>query len=178
MAGAEVVERDANAELLQLVQRAHARLRTLHRTALGDLQLEKSRREAGLVEDLRNTVEQVRLLELTDGEIDCERQRAISGIVPGLRLRAGDSHRPRADRDHDSNRFGERNEHGWRDHAEGGVIPAEERFHSADSSGAEIENRLVVDRELLIDQRFSQSMLERDALQRFRVDERVEELIV
>ena len=56
--------------------------------------------------------------------------------------------------------------------------PAQQRFHPADAAGAEIEDRLVVERQLLVRERAPQPVLERDALQRLRVHERVEELVV
>src|SRR5207245_7012947 len=81
LAGVEVVERNADAELLQLIDRPYAGLRTLHRAAFGDFELQKPRRQAGLVDDLLHALDEVLLLELTNGKIHRQRQRAIPRIV-------------------------------------------------------------------------------------------------
>ena len=48
VAGAEVVDRDRHADLLQALQRAQRDVGLLHRGRLGDLELEQARRQAGL----------------------------------------------------------------------------------------------------------------------------------
>ena len=59
MAHAEVVHRDALAELAQLVQRVERRERVLHQHQFGDLEIEVARRNAGVRERAHHDRQQI-----------------------------------------------------------------------------------------------------------------------
>ncbi len=167
-----------SSKLLQIVERADARLRALHGRRFGDLQLEQTRLQASLGEDLANETNEVGLLELADREVDGERERVEAGVVPFFGLVAGRAQNPGTDRDHHADCFGQRDEGRRRDRSHFRMRPAQQRLHPSDAAGAEVEDGLVVHGQLVMGERAAQAVLERDPLQGLGVHDGVEELVV
>ena len=72
VAGAEVVDGDAYPEVGQDPQGAHRLLGGAHHRALGDLQLQPLRRQAGLPQHARTSSHQPGSVHLADGQVDAD----------------------------------------------------------------------------------------------------------
>jgi hypothetical protein len=68
----EVVERDPDPQLFEVIERANARLGAEHGAALRDLELEESRGQLGLFEYLLDAADEIRLLQLGHRQIHGE----------------------------------------------------------------------------------------------------------
>src|SRR5262249_40113936 len=90
IAGAEVVERNADAELLELVQDRQRVLAVLHEDPLGDFELEPVRRQSRFGENPRHSVDQVGSGKLHRRQID----RDLEMTRPCYRAAAGLAERP------------------------------------------------------------------------------------
>ena len=178
MSGAEVIERDTQAELLELVQGAGAVLRVLHGAALGDLQLQEFGWELRLHEHPANTLNQVELLELRDREVDRKRDRIETAVVPGLGLHACRAQHPESYRRHHACVLRKGNEIGRRNQTQLGVLPSQQRLEPGNLQAAQIDDRLVVDHQLIVEQRAPQAVLEGDPQQSLGIYNGVEELVV
>ena len=97
VAGAEIVDGDLHAHLAQAVQRGDRARRVLHGQALGDLQLEIARRQAGALQRRGDHLRQIAVLELARREIHGHAQArvAIASATPspGGRPRAAPTRR-------------------------------------------------------------------------------------
>ena len=76
VAGAEVVDRDANAEGARRLEPGDRRRRVVEDRGLGHLEDQLIGVEAGPLEDLRRAVDEVRLLELLRRQVHGQRERA------------------------------------------------------------------------------------------------------
>src|SRR5262249_39677967 len=70
IAGAEVVERDADADVAKLPQNGFCRIGVVQQRGLGDLELEAMRQNAGIIECLDDAKGEARALELRRRKID------------------------------------------------------------------------------------------------------------
>ena len=77
IAGAEVVDGDRDAHLLQLAKCRHRAFRVRDDDVLGDLEIEKVRRQPALHQRVLNGCEPVLVLQLLDREIDGEPQQHV-----------------------------------------------------------------------------------------------------
>ena len=114
VAGAEVVEDEPHAELVQRLQRGDRRRRLLDQDALGDLQPQVDRVDAGARDDLLDRRRQVAVGDLAGGEVDGDVERARVGplLVPLEHLAAGALLDPAADRLDQAAVLGDRDELG------------------------------------------------------------------
>ena len=114
VAGAEVVEDEADAELVQRLQRGDRGRRLLDQDALGDLQPQVDRVDAGAGDDLVDRGRQVAVGDLAGGEVDGDVERAGVGaqLVPFEDLAPGALLDPAADRLDQAAVLGDRDEVG------------------------------------------------------------------
>src|SRR5262245_40295612 len=150
VAGAEVVDRDAHAELLELLQRRQHRLAVVHQHALGQLDHEAARVDARDAEGLLHVGADVGLRELDRGDVDADADLAALGQVrlPDLHLAAGLRQHPAAERDDLARLLRDRDEFARADHAALGVLPADERLDAEQVARVQLDDRLVEQQEL------------------------------
>ena len=144
MAGAEVVEGDANAQLAKLGQGGDGPLGVAHGRALGDLQLQQARIETALLERTGHDRAEVGLLKLAGRKVHCHPPSR-----PRARLPAGLAQHPLPDGHDHSRLFGDADEHGRRHDAVTGTLPAEERLHRRRLARVQPDHRLVMQHQLL-----------------------------
>ncbi len=156
IAGTEIVHRDANAELLEAMQRRQRLLAVLHEEALGDLELEAVRREAGLGQDRFHHLVEVGRRNLHRRKIDRDLQwrRPFRGAPASL------GQRPGAERQDEAAVLGHRDEHGRRHHAPDRMAPAGERLEAGHHIAPQVDDRLIVQLELLALDRLAQVHLD------------------
>ena len=161
--GAEVVDGDLDAQLLQEVEPAHRGDGVPHEGGLGDFEDEHGGVETVGGERATDVVEELVGVELPHGDVDPD-----AGVVPlpmpGGRFPAGLVEHPTADVDDEPSLFEHRDEDVRRDDALGGVLPAQERFDTLDLNPFEIEDRVVHQRELVVLERPLQVRLEGEPL--------------
>ena len=122
--GAEVVDRELHAELLQVAEPFDRELHVLHHHALGDLQDQRARVEPRVDEDLAHLVDEFGARDLSDREVDGHVQGRIAR-EPLLQLdgmAAGLAQHPSADRHDQAGLLGERDEVERRDHTADRVV--------------------------------------------------------
>ncbi len=159
VAGAEVVQRQPHA---LRVQRVHHRDggRRVGGDALGQLELEVLRRQAGVAQRARHDVGQADVAELHGRQVDGHHHRRHAGVDPGLQLRDGGAQHPFADRDDLAAGLGQRDELGRRDEAELGMLPAQQRLDAHELLAVGVQLRLVVQQQLVALQRAAQCRLQ------------------
>ncbi len=87
--------------------------------------------------------------ELARRQIDGHPQETQPGILPRLVLPACFPHHPFADRNDQAGFLGQADEHRWREEPSLGVLPADERLDLGRIPVAEVDDRLVVEHELV-----------------------------
>src|SRR5207253_531606 len=70
MSHAEIIDRDAHSEILEIEKNLGGQVRILHGGALGDLDFQETRIEARTLNGVADHGDDVRLLELTRGDVD------------------------------------------------------------------------------------------------------------
>ena len=175
IAGAEVVERKPNAELLQLGERLVGRIALGEEHALGDLELEPLGSNAGLAQML------ARPSSTTPGSLNCSGERLTATRTWSGQLRRflerGPQH-PFADLADQAGFLGQRNELGRRDRPAGRMLPADQRFEPGDLLAGGADDRLVMDRQLAALDRLAKIVLEQLALGRLAVHRRFVEAVL
>src|SRR5882672_3446267 len=144
IAGAEIVDRQADAHLVQLIQQLRGFLRVLHDCVLGEFDLELLRLDAVAGEGGRYALDQARAAELERGKIDGDRHDVELPALPFGDLAAGFVQHPFADQVDDVRFFGKRNETVRIQQSVVDVIPAHQRFGADQAVGRGVELRLVV----------------------------------
>ena len=112
--------------------------------------MEIARRKAGFGKDLLDGLDQTVGVQLPPRHIDGDKQRLAGDIrrpSHGLMNRLADC--PSTHGNDLTQRFGKRNELGWRNQAALGVLPPHERLEPGHLVGGEMHDRLVVQMELL-----------------------------
>ena len=132
IAGAEIVDGDAKAARLEVVQRLDA-------ATVG---------EAGLPQLMRGDVHG----QPSDGEVL---------FVPPRDLGEGLAHGPRGQGEDHSGLLGQTEEARRRKSAEMRMLPTDQRFRAGDTAGVEVKDRLVMQNELLALDRSPQTALEK-----------------
>src|SRR5207249_703731 len=89
VAGAEVVDRQAHADRLELSQNVRSLLGIAHQHALGDLQLEQAWIDRALRHDASDRLLEVLLLKLPSGQVHRYRHRWQPKSAPCFELAAG-----------------------------------------------------------------------------------------
>ena len=136
-----------NAKLAQLRKRRQRRLVVADQHGFGNLQLEPARIKPGIGERGGDVQRQSLRLELhrrnVDGNANVRR--------PARSLAAGGVEHPLADFLDQAGLLGDRDELRRRDHAAARMPPAQERLAANDFLAADIDERLIMDRETAFD---------------------------
>ena len=176
VAGAEVVDRDRDAELLQAPERAERDVGVLHGERLGDLELEQPRRQPGFLERLRHHLGELRIVELPRREVDRDLQAAL-GADEG-RPAAGFAQHPFADLEDQAALLGDLDELARRHQAALGMLPAHQRLVADHFAALRLDDALVVQPQLALADGAAQIGLEREAPRGRLVHLLGEELVV
>ena len=178
VAGAEVVEHQPHAEALEVLQHGGRRGALLHQDALGQLEPQALGRHAGLAQDGGELVGQRGLRELAAGEVDGQAGKVDRGVGgPARELAAGLAQHPAPERDDQPALLGDGDERAGEHDALARVAPAHERLDPDDPALVEVDERLVVELELVALERVAEVVLELEALGHAPADGGVEELV-
>ncbi len=161
IASTEVVQRQANTQRGNLVQRAHHQLAVLHQKRLGDLQQQARGWQAGFTQHTGQQRGETGLLQLTNRQVDRAVQLALPRQLPAAHLTAGLVQHPLTNPDDLARLFQHRNELIGR-HRLVVKAPAQQRFN-ADQIGliaCYTADRLIVQGEFAARQRLRQCALE------------------
>ena len=160
IAGAEVVERQADAEIVELLHGRERAVIVLEQQTFGDLEFEPLRRQSRLRQRGDHLQGETAVAELHRRQVDGD----LDAVRPTRRLGAGAVQGPVADRDDLPGFLGDRDEHRRRHFAAGRMRPAQQRLAGRHAAGAQIDQRLEIERELVQGQRVAQVEFERAAL--------------
>src|SRR3569832_1873347 len=128
IAGAEVVDRDGDAQLLEAIEHAQRPAGLLHDQAFGDLELEVAGVQTGSRQYPPHGGDDVAALALHARQIDRDALELDAVLEPALYLRIGDAQHPFTYRFDQAGFFGKRHEAGRRDDAELRMAPAQSRL--------------------------------------------------
>src|SRR5436190_2395596 len=153
--GAEVVQRQHDAEVVEAPQHGGGAHGVGHDRAFGDLELEMVRRHAGVEQDARDFVGEVGIQQAALGDVDRDREVVAGGLprVDLLQRRPQDEARQRLD---EAGLLGERDELARREQPVLGMLPAHERLDARDRPALQPQLGLVVQDELAAVQRLAQ----------------------
>ena len=169
VAGAEVVDRQADAHVGQFLQGGGGAGRVRHDHAFRDFQLELGGVAAGFGQDLAHQLDQVLLVELARGQVHGDGQRRQAGLAPGHQLLAGGAQHPGADLDDEPGLLGNRNELGGRHRLAARRTPAQQRFDADLHAAGEVDLRLVIQHEFVALDRTTQAAFHAQAVQGARI---------
>src|SRR3954447_19238321 len=144
----EVVEREQHARLLQLLERRQVLDAVLEQDALRHLERQRRRLDAGLLQRTPDVRDEPGLAELAGGGVYALPWAALP--PPPRGLLAGALEQPLPQRADQPGLLGERDEVVRRDEAALRVLPADERLDAGDLPRRQLEQRLVVEDELLL----------------------------
>src|ERR1700674_1061688 len=105
--------------------------------------------QTGLSEHATNRFRDVVLPELPRRQIHRHRQVSVTGGMPRLDLSASGLEHPLANRDNQSRLFSQGNKARRRDHAELGMLPADQSLYTRNPAALEIDLGLVIQLEFL-----------------------------
>src|SRR4029079_1085053 len=151
VAGAEVVDGDRHAHLLQFEKRRHRPFGMRDDDAFGDLEIEMTGRETAARQRLLDDRQPALVLQLLYGQIDREAQRHVVS-VPLDYLPAGIAQHARAQRLDHSGFLGHRYEFIRADDAALGIAPAQQRLDGARAARLLLDLRLIEEKELVVHQ--------------------------
>ena len=165
VAGAEVVDAHSDAMLLQRDDRPERAVDIVHQHGLGDLEVDQRRRHACSIDGPGDPLDQVRLPELLGGEVDGHPDVPPDpGIVaPFRQLPECVVEYPDPDRNDEADGLGDGDELVRRDRAEGRVVPTEQRLEPGDVEARQVEDRLVLEVELIVGERVPELVRQRSA---------------
>src|SRR5204863_4761785 len=164
VAGAEIVDGDRHAELLQAVERAQRDVAVLHRGGLGDLELEQPRRQAAVPEHPGDELHQLGVVELAGGEVYRNLQAALR--ADERRPAAGFAQHPFADLQDEARLLRRLAEFRRADETAMRVLPAHQGLVRHDLPALHRDDRLVVHAQLVAAERAPQVALQRQAARR------------
>ena len=151
VAGAEVVDRQARAEVAQPGHGGQRPLGVGHDHALGDLELERLRRQAVGVQQTLDLLGQVAVQQVAHRQVDRHRQFAPV-LAPGGALGDGALQHVTGERADEAGLLDGLHEGAGRDQAVLGVLPADQALGAAHAHVVEVDDRLVVDDDLVLQQ--------------------------
>ena len=163
VAGAEIVERQLDAECLQLAAHGDGFGDIVDEGALGDFQFERRGRQAALGQRGGDLGGQVGLAELAGRQVHGDMQRQQAEIEPGLGLPAGGAQHPVADLDDQAGFLGDRDELDGGHRAELGRIPAQQGLHADHVTTLQADLRLVMHAELVVGEGGAERRFDRQA---------------
>ena len=177
IAGAEIVDRHVDSEILQPSQHVHRLLGVLHEHALGDLELQIRRFQPGFSQRCLDVIDQAFVGELAWRQVDRTRNRRSPAAATSGSARTPSS-APSADRAYQASLLRDRNELVRRDQPHLRMLPAQQRLHSADPPRREVHLGLVMQPQFVALQHAAQRGFQRQALAGNVVDLRRIELVV
>ena len=149
IAGAEIVDREVQAERIELVEELDGAVRILHQGRLRDLQLQRGRRDFVTAEDRADPADEIGLPKLFEREVDGDPPRGRHGSLPVTEVFAHPIEYPFPDFDDEVGFFGQRDEVRRQDDAAFRQLPAHERLGTDNFAGLDVVFRLIVDQELV-----------------------------
>ncbi len=176
--GAEVVDREPNAERLDRAENLHCPLGVVHDHAFRDLELEQRRIHSRFTQNGLYLAYKPFVVELAHRQVHAHLHGRQAGLLPRDVLLARGAQHPSTDRHDQARLFGERDELHRRHAAELRALPTQQRLDAGDRAGLEIHLGLISERELLELERPAQIRLEREPLDRVRFHAAAIELIV
>ena len=137
---------------------------------LGDLERETGRVDAGGLDGRAHVAREVGIRELAGRDVDAHVQVRGAGpvVLPAAQLRAGGLEDPAADRDDVPVGLGERDEAVGRQAPARRVLPADQRLDAGDPPGVELDERLVLEEQLVALHRQAELAAELHALHELR----------
>ncbi len=164
VAGAVVVDGHRDTAGPQVLHHRHGGLEVDGQRLLGELQDDLVRLDPVVGDQGEHPLGEPGLVELPDGDVDADREPMVGQVrAPAAELAAGLGHHVPAQHLDRAAVLRHRDEVGGGDRAELRVLPAQQRLDAADHAGAEVDDRLVDDRELL-EHRLGDLLAEEDLL--------------
>ena len=159
VAGAEVIDRDLHAELLDLGEPAGGLLDVAHQRRLGDLDRQRRGVQAAVGERVFDVGRDLIGVELAPGDVDGHADR-IPGRSPRGALSAGLLQDPPADLRDQPRLLEQRDEVVGLKDAARRVAPADQGLHSGGAHVAQVDRGLIGEEELVLLESFAQVHLE------------------
>ena len=156
IAGAEIVERNADPDGAQLVQHRERRIVVADQHRLGDLELEPACGQTRGRQRCDDLQRQRAALELHRRDVD----READIVRPGRGLDAGRGQHPLAELVDQAGLLGDRDEFGRRDHAALRMAPAQQRLAAGDPVVLQVEAGLIINLEAAVDDGLAQVHLQ------------------
>ena len=172
--GAEVVDRQLEAQARQALQRVHRTLRVVHDRALGDLQAEGFGRHDVLDQQGLELLRQLHVEQVAGREVDRDDDAHATFVehTPHARRLFEHPHGQHAD---EARLLGKRDETHRRHQPACRVLPAQQRFGADDATSVERELGLQVQAQLVVVDGVAQLAQQRQRLRAGGVDGRVVE---
>ncbi|MCY1409390.1 hypothetical protein D9M71_247390 [compost metagenome] len=163
IAGTEVVDADAHAQVVELLEHRGGSLGIGHGHAFGDLQAHALRTDAGFCNDAADLLHQVMLGELPGRQVDAHGQGRGAGMfaVPASHVAAGFVQYPEAEGQDQAGVLGHLDEVAGVDQFAGRLLPAHQRLHADYLLAGQPDYGLVVQDELAVAQGLAQLGLQR-----------------
>ncbi len=149
IAGTEVIERQVNAKIFDVLEHARDRLGILQQRGLGDLQFEGARLDARLGKHAAHAVDEVFCAQFDRRNVDCHAYRRHARIEPRPHLAAALAQHPSTQRHDESGFLGDRHEFVGRNEAANRMPPTDEHLGADDPLGDQVDTGLIVQDELL-----------------------------
>mmetsp|Transcript_7594 Transcript_7594/g.12525 ORF Transcript_7594/g.12525 Transcript_7594/m.12525 type:complete len:204 (-) Transcript_7594:22-633(-) len=146
-AGAEVVDRNTEAQALDAGQEAQHEFGILHGHRLGDLEFEVLAGDAGIAQRAGQGVQEARVAELRHRHIDSHPEVGVAQGLQPLELMAGGAQDELADRDDEAALLGQGDELVGRDIASIIGAPAQQGLGADHAAADQLDLRLVDDEE-------------------------------
>ena len=172
VAGAEIVERRADAGVLQADEDVARARRIVEQRAFGDLGQQPRRVQAGTRQQPGQPGVEIGVAEMQRGDVDG--QVGVGLGEPGGALAAEREHAPVDRLDHAAF-LGDLQERRRAEHAAAGVVPAQQRLVADDLARGQAHHRLEIRLELVLLQRLAQLAFQREHVDRLALHRRVEQ---
>lgn len=160
IAGAEIVDGDTDSHVVQQIENAHGFGRLLHRRRFGDLEHQVFGLQFEGLHDAADQHGQIAIAHLDGGNVDRHAQVAQPGLAEGCQLATGGPQHPLADRLDQAGLFGDADETPRHQQALLGMLPTHQRLDTAHPAAHQVDDRLVVQAELVVGQRQAQAVFD------------------
>ena len=178
IAGAEIVDRQAQAHAIDLPQNFQGMLAVLHQRRLGDLEFQQRRIDARFTHHGADRRHQALVHELARRQVHRQGHGLQALALPGHALLARLAHDPFAHRYDQAVFLHDGNEAVRQHQALAGTAPAQQHFHAMQAARGDIDDGLVKQFELLQRQRRAQAAFQVEVQGRRLVHRLREELII
>ena len=165
MAGAEIVDRNADPDAAQGRQGVQSERLAFHDAAFGQFQRDPLRRHAGFGKHPGQASRQILLQQLLAGQVDVHDEAVERNAqrVPSFQCQAGLADHPLAHLDDQAGILGDRDEMVGRNRALRLILPAHQGLGTADVPAFQADHRLVMHRQRALLECAAQSGFEMDA---------------